>query len=122
MISDVKFSLTTDASGDVTSTSTRSFIGRVVAVEYDFSALDATADITLSVASTPGGVGRNIAVFTNSQATGFKNVVDDAIDIAGAASGTDVAPVIAGFPKVVIAQGGNAASATVVFYIDDLRS
>lgn len=121
MIHDVKFALTTDASGDVTSTKDQSFVGRVVGIEYDFSGLAATADITVSVASTPGGVGRNLVVFTNSQATGFKNLVDDAIDAAGAASGTDLAPVIAGKPKVVIAQGGNAVSATVVLYIDDLR-
>lgn len=121
MIHDVKFSLTADESGDASETKDLPYVGRVVGIEYDFSGLAATADITVSVANTPGGVGRNLVVFTNSQATGFKNLVDDAIDVAGAASGTDVAPIIAGEPKVVIAQGGNATSATVVLYIDDLK-
>ena len=117
MIVNHKFNIVTDASGDFTATSERSFLGRLISVDYAFNGLDATADTTLSYTGG-AGVSRNLVVFTNSQATASSAVVADAIDVAGAASGQDVHPFVDGKLVLTVAQGGNATSGTFVAYVE----
>lgn len=117
MIVDIKFSVTTSAGGAVTATSTQLAIGKLINIDYDFSDLDATADITLSYTGG-AGVSRNLIVFTNSQANASSSVLTDGLDAAASASGTDFEAFVGGRLKLVVAQGGNVKTATFVAYIE----
>lgn len=116
-------SVTTDASGDATVYSPPTF-GTVVAIRYVPHAttpLDGTADITV----TDNGTGLPILTITNTAIvarTWFPRafvVSTTGADALFAASGTNVLDLVpvAGAIKAVIAQGGNAKSGTLYFYV-----
>lgn len=117
MIVDVKFSITTDSSGDYTATSTEAHFGKLVALDYNLSGLDAGADTTLSFTGG-AGVSRSILVLTNSQGNATSALVTDGLTAAGAASGTDLEVYILGPLVLTVAQGGNVTTGTFVAYIE----
>jgi len=117
MIVNLKFNIVTDSSGDYTATAERSVLGKLVAIDYALNGLDATADTTLSYTGG-ANVSRNLIVFTNSQATAASRVVTDALDVAGAASGTDLSPFVDGKLVLTVAQGGNVKTGTFVAYVE----
>lgn len=118
MIVDYKFDLTTDASGDATSTVSAS-PGRIVKISVKLNGLDATADTTVKSVNTPSGVDETHLTLTNSQAQAHYHMDVAATKADGTASGEFIPPLHAGDLNVTIAQGGNATSATVVVYIEE---
>ena len=117
MIQDYKFALTTDESGDATSTVSAD-AGRIVKVSVDLSACDATADLTVKSVNTPSGVDETHLTLTNSQAEAHYQLDVASTKADGTASGEFVAPLHAGDLEVTVAQGGNAKAATVVVYVE----
>lgn len=112
------FSVTTDGSGNYTSTDGTHVMGRVVAVEASISGLDATADTTISVTNTTSGVDKTLLTLTNSNANAHYDVRGLGSDNAGASSSEYVHPFVAGNLKVVVAQGGATNTGTVVVWVE----
>lgn len=120
-IIDVRFNITTDASGDYTATSTQSVVGRLIAVEHSFSGLASTTDTVLSVTETTGGVDRTLLTLTNVNSNQFEDIMDVALTNAHGSSSQYGHPFVSGKLKVVVAQGGNAVSGVLVAYIESAR-
>lgn len=118
MIRDIRLAVTTDGSGDGSATATESVVGRVVAVECSVSGLTAGADSTLSVTGSPGGVAQTILTLTDTVTNGWYQLRALGAGATGASSSEYVHPFVAGFLKVVVAQGGASKSASYVVYVD----
>lgn len=112
------FSVTTDASGDYASTDGTHVMGRVVAVEADISGFDATADTTISVTNTTSGVDKTLLTLTNANTDANYELRALGSTNAGASTSEYVHPFVAGNLKVVVAQGGNAKTGTIVVWVE----
>lgn len=122
MIRRTKLAGTTNGGGDATVTASEAITGRLLGVQYNASALDATADTTLTVQTTPGTDAVTITVLTNYNTDDYLVPSPGAIDQAGAAiAGAAPLFLLDGFPRVVIAQGGATKAFDLVFYWDDLK-
>lgn len=119
MIRDVRFDITTDGSGDYTATSSELVIGRLVAIEHTLSGLDATADTTLEVVNTPGGVDRTLSTLTNVNTDEFHEVMEEAKSTAHGSSSQYDYPVIVGNLKLTVEQGGAANTGIFVAYVEN---
>lgn len=118
----VKLSGTTDGSGDLTVNGEAAIYGVLYAVEIVASALDATADWTLTMQGTPSGNAYTLLTLTdvNTNAVYYprKGVHGDtgaALTYDGTRLVTDL-PLLAGKPRIVIAQGGATKAASIILY------
>lgn len=118
MIRDILLTFTTNGSGAATTTATESVSGRLVAAEFNISAMDAGSDYTISVTSTPGGVDRTLFTLTNSNTNAWYDVRGLGSDAAAASSSEYVHPAAIGAPKVVVAQGGATKTGKVILYFE----
>lgn len=113
----VKLALTTDASGNATTTAERVF-GRVYAVQLVDGTFDDGVDITLT-AEAPD---LSIPILTKANFNTDQMVyprVAVALNTDGTALTVYDMPLAAGDLKAVIAQGGNAKSGSVIVFLLD---
>ena len=125
MIKDVKFTFTTDASGDVTA-NPDFWPGpcRLLSVMYDYGDAATGADFTFSFDRYD--VVETVLTITNA---GIADIVwyprrvvqgNTGTNLTGTAGG-DVEPyIILGRPKLVVAQGGNAKTGAIIWVVDTL--
>lgn len=123
-LKDIRLPVTTDGSGNATKVGERSIKGRLVSAEWKQGTLAATTDATLSMTQTPSGVDRTVLTLTNVAANAWyspRELVHDPAGTAltGTAGGDRVPAVLVGTPKLVIAQGGAAASGELILYYED---
>lgn len=118
----IKLSGTTNGSGDLTVDAESQVYGLLYAVEIVASALAATADWTLTMQSTPSGNAYTVLTLTNVNTNtiyyprkGIVNHVGAAINYAATFPVNDL-PLLAGKPRIVIAQGGATAAAAIILY------
>ena len=118
---DIKFALTTDGSGDVTSTSTTAVNGEVVWIDVTDIDFAATADITISNVTRPGGTDFTILTLTDQTTDIHVPVLIQAVGTTGSglAASNYVRPFVSGYLKVVVAQGGAAKTGTVVVHVKE---
>ena len=107
--------LVTDGSGDADVTAAHSIVGLVHSIEVYASALDATADITISITDTGSTVDKTLLTLTNNQADAEYFVYELAHDTVGAPLTAIYKDAVAiGKVRVVIDEGGAANAAKVV--------
>lgn len=109
----------TTSAGGAAEVYTPSISARLSAIFVDVGTLAATTDITITEEST----GASLLTLTNVAADARHLVRVQASDTSGAPiTGAYDSPVVRGRIKTVVAQGGNAASGTVYFYVDAIGS
>jgi hypothetical protein len=114
---------TTDASGDVTVDGDRSVLGRLYAVQTDIDATVANAiDLTISTQGAAGA--KTLLTITDAAADALyypRDVVHDATGTAltGTSGGDRAMPLLDGLPRVVVADGGDTLSGSVVLYFEE---
>lgn len=125
MIKDVRFTFTTDASGDVTAYPLF-WPGpcRLLAVMYDYGNAATGADFTFSydlydvvetvLTITDAGVA-DIVWYPRRLVQG-----NTGADLTGTAGGDREPFIVLGRPKLVVAQGGNAKVGVVIWVVDTL--
>jgi len=110
---------TTDASGDLTITSTQRVVGYVEKVVHDYKTADTGADLTLTCEAE---ISESILVKANlgtSDSVFYPRAIPN--KVADGTAFTDAAEKIfvAGCFKAVIAQGGNALVVRFLVYVSD---
>lgn len=117
MIVPHKLKGTTDAGGDATVNGT-AVSGYVAGIQVNLSALDATADTTITIQSTEDEA-TSVLTLTNSQADAYYVPSPGAVNTSGSAI-TDANNLfaVAGIPRVVVAQGGATKAFSVILYFD----
>ena len=120
---EVVLSITTDAGGDATVDAEGNVLGKLYAVEYQWGTLAATADLTLTC---EGVVSKPILTITDAaQANAWYYprdlvyAVANAAALTGTSGGDRAMPLLRGRPRVVVAQGGNAATGKLILYYED---
>lgn len=113
---------TTDASGDLTVNGSRAILGRLIAVQAVKGTLDNGADLTISTQGADGS--KTLLTITNLAAAALyypRDLVHTEAGAAmtGTAGGDRTMPLLDGTPRLVIAQGGNAAVGGVVLYFEE---
>jgi hypothetical protein len=117
----VELTGTTSAGGDLTVTSAEAHLGFLVKVVNDWVDLAATADLTLTEEAE---MSQTLLVKVNAaqaDATWYPRITaSNPAD--GAVSGftNQERAMITGKLKLVVAQGGNAATARVLVYLDEV--
>ena len=121
MIRDIKFAITTDGDGDYDITSTASVNGEVVGIDVTDTDLAATADITVSNTSRPGGTALTILTLTDHTTDNHLPVLHQGVGNTGSGLGASnyVRPYVNGYLRVVVAQGGDTKTGTVVVYVKE---
>jgi len=119
MLESIKLKGTTDASGDVTINGEKSIFGRLYAILWDQGNFDNTCDATFSYTDEEGN-SRTLLTLTNVSADGVYYPREKVHTNVGAAATGEVfdLPVIAGKPKLVIAQGGNAKTGAAILIFE----
>ena len=121
MIRPVKISGTTDGSGDADVTGD-GISGLLMGVQGNLSSLDATADVTITFASTDGTDAISVLTITNSNTDFYTRPSPGAVDTSNSAVTNAYPPfAVSGKPRVVVAQGGATKAFDVVLYVDDLK-
>lgn len=123
----LKLTVTTNASGDGSATSTQTICGLLYAIEWSDGNFDDGVDLTLSVIETALNDTDSATVVTLTDANAGKYyypraLVHDASGgtaLTGTAGGDRAMPVICGRPKATIAQDGNAKTGSFIIYYFD---
>lgn len=115
----IKLTGTTDAGGDATVNSSEGPAqGLLRGVQVNLSALDATADTTISFQSADDEA-ITVLTLTNSQVDDYFVPSPSAHDETGSAITNSFPPfAVTGIPRVVVAQGGATNAFAVVLYIE----
>jgi len=112
-----KLSVTTDTSGDGTTTG-QAIQARIHAVLWNKGTCDTGVDITVSVVNND--VTNNLLVAANADASKyFYPRTLEHLDTAGSDLTTHTEPVAAGQLRLTIAQGGNTKTGSVTVYYDE---
>ena len=116
-------SITTAADGSATVNGESPILGKLFAVEYQWGTLDATADLTLTCESLSSKPLLTITDAAQANAWYYPrdlvHAVSNAAALTGTAGGDRALPIMQGKPKVVVAQGGNAATGKLILYYED---
>ena len=114
-------SLTTDISGNATAVGTN-ILGKLYAIEYrpGTIATGATVTVTCEADTSRPLLTKTSAGTVNTiyYPRDLVNAVADGSALTGTAGGDRLQPVMNGFPKVVIASGGNTLTGSVVIYYE----
>ena len=120
---DVRLFGTTDSSGDLVVDAERAVFGRLYAIEWVKSGFAAGVDPTLTVRGTPGGqTTLTIWAVTDANTSMMYYPRAQTHDSTGAGltyDGTRVQadlPLLAGRPRLTVAQGGSVASGGCILY------
>lgn len=112
----IRVNVTTDAVGDGTATATQKANGTIYAVQLVDGDYADGVDVVLTVEQD----GVSIPVLTKADWNTDQMVYPRAYaaKVADGVALTDVVqPIAVGFPKAVVAQGGNAKSGSFIFYV-----
>jgi hypothetical protein len=113
--------ITTDTSGDCTVTGERALLGKLFAVEYICGDLLNTADFVLTCESGVSSKPLLTVSLTNANAwlypRDLAHAVANGAALTGTAGGDRVMPILAGKPKLIVAQGSSGAAANGKFIL-----
>jgi len=115
----IRLDVTTNAGGAGTAVSTQRATGKAYAVQLVDGDFDNGVDVTLTVEQD----GVSIPVLTKADFDTDQIVyprVLEALNTDGTALTTHTEPLAFGYPKAVVAQGGNAKTGAFLFYIAPL--
>lgn len=121
----ISLSWTTAGGGGATTISARAIYGALYAVEYRPGTTATGATVTLTC------VGDATKPLLTKANAGTANLFiyprdllqdNDGVDLTGAAGGDRGLPLVAGYPKVVIASGGGTKIGTIVLYYEDVTA
>lgn len=114
----VRIDVTTDASGDGSTTASVGVLGTLYAIQLSDGDFADGVDIT--VTSQQGELAFPLFVKAdfNTDQVIYPRVLQ-ALNTDGTALTTHCQPIIVGAPKVVVAQGGNVKSGSFIFYIQE---
>lgn len=112
---------TTNAGGDLTVNAEFGVFGHLDAVEWVIGTFDAGVDATLSVQKTGSGVASTLLTLTDANANAWYRPREVAhgntgTALTGTAGGDRVMPVIDGTLRLVVAQGGNTKTGSLIVY------
>lgn len=119
------FPITVSAGGafDNTSTKQASVVGKLFAIEYRPGTLDTNGDVTITCESDTS---KPLLTLTNAGTSNLLkyprdlvHAVADGVALTGTAGGDRCQPLLNGWIKVVVAEGGNATSGSVVVWFDE---
>ena len=120
MIRTIKFSVTTDASGDGTATAVSPASGWLEAVDWIDGSFADGVDGTLTVTGTDSATDHTLLTLTNANSDAVyypRRVVDTTA--GAAATGVYDRFVFSGYLKLTVAQGGDTKTGGCVIYYDD---
>jgi len=112
-----KFTLTTDAAGDATETTSFAINGEVLAVQVEYAGTaPATTDLTLT-SSAPSDTILSLANANTDNVFYPRNIVHDNTGVAAVGGDNLFTPfIVQGTLTCTIAQGGNALTHTVTVF------
>ena len=113
---DIRVSITTDGSGDGTTTSSVACNGALYALQLVDGNFDDGVDITVTFEQGDLSIPVLTQANFNSDQMSYPRAAAAAV-ADGSALTTYALPVALGYPKVVVAQGGNAKSGSFIFYV-----
>lgn len=111
--------VTTAADGSATGTSTNWVFGFLFRISYLPGTLDAGADLTIT---SEGPISQSLLVKANAGTSNvplYPRTVSNAGNDGAAGTTYDTLPLIDGKIKVVVAQGGDTKTGTLIFYYFD---
>lgn len=112
----IKVNVTTDAAGDGSAVATQKANGVIYAVQLVDGDFVDGVDVTLTVEQDGVSIPVLVKADFNTDQVVYPRAY--AAKVADGAALTDVVcPLGVGFPKVVVAQGGNAKSGSFIFYV-----
>lgn len=118
------FPITVSAGGafDNTSTKQQAILGKLFAIEYRPGTLDTGADITITC---EGDTSKPLLTLTDAGTSNLLkyprdlvHAVADGAALTGTSGGDRVQPLLNGWIKIVVAQGGNALSGSIVVWYE----
>ena len=113
--------LTTDISGNATAVGTN-ILGKLYAIEYrpGTIATGATVTVTCEADTSRPLLTKSSAGTVNTiyYPRDIMNAVADGAALTATAGGDRCQPIMNGFPKVVVASGGNTLTGSVVIYYE----
>lgn len=119
MLSSIEVSITTDAGGDAVDYAGVTISGRVVGIKYEYGTLAATSDFVIIGETSLSPI---LTISDVAQANTFwtPRVLGNKHTDGSAFTDSGVRPTVYGERiKITTAQGGNAATGTMTFYIED---
>lgn len=123
MLIPVRLYGTTNASGALTVTSEAAYNGRLAAIQWVKGTFADGVDPTFSVTGTDGGVDVTLLTLTNADANALyhvRHVVhgETGTALTGTSGGDRVMPLVVGYLKMVVAQGGNTLTGGAIVYLE----
>jgi hypothetical protein len=114
---------TTAADGSLTVTSESAYSGKLLAIQWAIGTFDAGVDPTFSVTGTDSGVDVPLLTLTNANANALyhvRHVVhgETGTALTGTSGGDRTCPLVVGYLKMVVAQGGNAKTGGAILYLE----
>lgn len=121
---DLRLMGTTNGSGAATINAERSVFGRLYAVEWIDGTFENGVDATLTAQATPSGVATTLLTLTNADDDKWyfpRALVHDESGTAltGTSGGDRCLPLVAGTPRLVIADGGATKTGGCILYYYD---
>lgn len=113
---DVLLSGTTSAGGALTVSGTTSVTGLLYAVQLIDGSFDDGVDITLTCENSDMSIPLLVKADFNTDQMVYPRVLQ-ALNTDGTALATHTLPILAGIPKMVIAQGGGTKTGGCILYI-----
>lgn len=120
---DQRLAFTTAADGSATVNGETGLNGKLYAVEYDYGNADTGADFTLTC---EGYTSKPLLTITNAGVADawwyprdLVHAVSDGVALTGTSGGDRACPILAGVPKLVVAQGGNVKTGALVLHYED---
>lgn len=124
MIDHIKLTATTDAAGAATVTGTVPVVGKLLAIEWIDGTFADGVDAVISITSTSSGVDHTILTLSNANDDAWyypRVIMHDNAGVAVTLDGTNeayVEDVLFGFPKLVVANGGDSFTGGCVIYFE----
>lgn len=112
----VRVTVTTDAAGAGTTTSDKKINGLVYAVQLVDGTFDDGVDVTCTIESPDYSIPVLVKANFNSDQIVYPRVLQ-ALNTDGSDLTTHAIPGGVGFPKVVIASGGNVKTGSFIFHV-----
>lgn len=115
----IRVSVMTDAAGDGITVSTQRATGKIYAVQLVDGDFVDGVDVTLTVEQDGVSIPVLVKANFNTDQVVYPRVLE-ALSTDGSNLTTHAMPLAFGYPKAVVAQGGNAKTGAFIFYIAPL--
>lgn len=119
----VKLSITSDGSGDGTTTDTANIFGWLYAVQWLIGTCDAGVDVTLSTVNSDAAATLLTLTDANADALYYPRALiqsEAGANLTGTSGGDRTRLLLSGQLKVVLAQAGDTLTGSVIVYYEDL--